>query len=57
MTTYEVDVQIKITKRIRVEAESEDEAVQEALECADAHYDPNEPERYEQEWLSVRELS
>lgn len=57
MKTYEVDVQIRLTKRITVEAASEDEAIAEALECADVSHDPDQPERYEQDWIAVREVN
>lgn len=56
MKAYEVDIQVKITKRITVKARSEDEAIREAFERVDASHDPDQPERYEQDWIAVREV-
>lgn len=56
MKTFEVDVKITITKRITVKAKSREEAIAEALECAHASHDSDQPERYEQDWIAVHEL-
>ena len=52
MNTYEVIIKATVTKAMVVSAESEDEAIDEAHDCFDLHYDSYD-EKYTQEHLSV----
>ena len=55
MKNYEVQIQATVTKTIKVEASSEEEAIEQAFELFTVACEEGQEERYEQEVLEVKE--
>ena len=56
MKSYDITVRAIITKTLRVEANTQDEAVEIAHDLFDLHYEDDIPEDYDEETLEIKEV-